>query len=279
MKKTTSSKLTKQLSAYGAMTAALAGITDANGQIVYKDFFSVTGGKSDNFLIDLNTDGINDFRLDHNGKFYSSAAMYLKPLNANNEVLGDSQARAYALSAGNPISSAVTSWKYSGAPSRAIAGITEPLLTYSSFRGNFNNVDAYIGVRFDISGSIHYGWIRVIIDDDMQPDSFSTSWTVVEGAYNTTPGAAINAGQQTLGIEDNLSNTIRIASLNKTISLHNLPGSTSYQLYSMTGQSLLEGSIEGSTYAIEAGGLASGVYILQLNDLDTNATLRKKVVL
>ncbi|WP_340075893.1 T9SS type A sorting domain-containing protein [Leptobacterium sp. I13] len=264
MKKTTSSKLTKQLSAYGAMTVALAGITDANGQIVYTDIPDVSRGTGGSLLIDMNpadTDG-SEFEIENTGFPGTSERVRINILKAGDGFAAVGADYPTAFSGASVISSGL-SWRD-----------TQPFdLSYSVGIGNFGGAgDKYLGVRFNIGGSFHYGWIRANVVS-------LSDWTIKDFAYNATPGASINAGQTTLGVDTNLATNVRIASLNKTISLHNLPGSTSYQLYSMTGQSLLEGSIEGSTYAIEGSNLASGIYILQLTDLDTNATLRKKVAL
>ena len=67
--------------------------------------------------------------------------------------------------------------------------------------------------------------------------------------------------------------------LNKSIGLYNLPASTSYNLYNMTGQKIMKGSTNQREYVIEASTLASGVYIVELGDANTNAVIRKKVVL
>ena len=54
MKKTTSSKLSKQLAKYGALTAAILGVADASGQIVYTDVTpDFAGGGGDEFFLYL----------------------------------------------------------------------------------------------------------------------------------------------------------------------------------------------------------------------------------
>lgn len=84
---------------------------------------------------------------------------------------------------------------------------------------------------------------------------------------------------ENLSIQDDKLNQIKIVALNKSIGLYNLPVSTHYNLYNMTGQEVLKGSTNESNYVIEASTLASGVYIVELGDTNTNAVIRKKVVL
>jgi hypothetical protein len=47
----------------------------------------------------------------------------------------------------------------------------------------------------------------------------------------------------------------------------------------MTGQEVLKGSTNERDFVIEVPTLASGVYILELGDTNTNVVIRKKVVL
>ena len=82
-----------------------------------------------------------------------------------------------------------------------------------------------------------------------------------------------------LSIEKNDFSKIKIVVLNKSIALYNLPETSSYKLYTMTGQSVLDGKIENNTYVIEANTLASGVYIIELKDANSDAVISKKVVL
>ena len=83
----------------------------------------------------------------------------------------------------------------------------------------------------------------------------------------------------TLSNDENVYSKIKVLALNKTIGLYNLPASTSYNLYNMTGQEIMKGSTNQREYVIEASTLASGVYIVELGDANTNAVIRKKVVL
>ena len=68
-------------------------------------------------------------------------------------------------------------------------------------------------------------------------------------------------------------------SLHKSIGVYNLKESANYRLLNMTGQEVLKGETSNSDYVIEASTLASGVYIVELGDTNTNTVIRKKVVL
>ncbi|HAV61045.1 MAG TPA: hypothetical protein DCY13_01610 [Verrucomicrobiales bacterium] len=56
--------------------------------------------------------------------------------------------------------------------------------------GQFHNVTAYWGVRFDIDGNDHYGWVRVAT-----PGGIRNGGTILDWAYNSVPGQPILAGQ------------------------------------------------------------------------------------
>lgn len=141
-----------------------------------------------------------------------------------------------------------------------------------------------IGLRFQIEGNTHYGWARLDVGANQN------NWVIKDYAYNASlagsgrdilaEGAPIMAGEGLpLGIDDNVFSKIKIVALNKSIALFNLPQETNYRLYSLTGQSVLDGKIENDTYVIEAKTLSSGVYIIELEDNNSKAVIRKKIVL
>jgi hypothetical protein len=136
-----------------------------------------------------------------------------------------------------------------------------------------NQGDKYLGLRFEIAGQIHFGWARIEVG------TTAGDWLIKDYAYHDTPNAPINAGQTVLGIEDNILNQVKVVALSKSIALYNLPDVSRYNIINMTGQQVLKGETQNRDYVIEAPSLASGVYILELNDINSDAVLRKKVVL
>ena len=141
--------------------------------------------------------------------------------------------------------------------------------------GNWCSVtDRYLGLRFNIGGNTHYGWARIDV-----PNNASDSWTVKDYAYNINAGAPINAGQQTLSVETNNLQDVRIVALNKSIGLYNLTETSRYTLYSISGKQILTGTTSSEMSVIEANQVATGVYILELNGEDSNTIIRKKIIL
>ncbi|MBR9845037.1 MAG: T9SS type A sorting domain-containing protein [Algicola sp.] len=274
MNKTTSSKLSKQLTKYSALTAAIVGVADASGQsIIYSDIPDYTGGVGDTFLIDLNNDGTDDFQIRHNGGSSYSANLYLDPLTASNEALGSggaTYAYPFNLASGAAISNAASgSWFNNG-----FSGGFQSLNYGSCSFGNWCSVtDGFLGLRFNIAGSIHYGWAQLDVDAN------GNVWTVKGFAYHDTPGVGLNAGQETLSLENTIFEDIKIVTLGKSIGLYNINEATSYRLINMTGKEVLNGTASGNDYVIEANTLANGIYIIELEDANTKAVLRKKLIL
>ena len=283
MKKTTSSlKLSKQLAKYGALTAAMAGVADASGQIVYTDVDpDFAGGIGSSMFLDLDNNGTNDFQIIHDG----GDDLDIVPVNnVDNEVLGVigyssswygyfyGFAYPYVLSNNDVISNGATgTWNNFGYNSVG----TNSLNFGSCIDGYWCDVtDGYLGLRFNIGGNVHYGWARLDVD------TAGDVWTLKDYAYNTVAGESILAGQQTLSTDSEILNeSVRVTALNKTIGLYNLPNKMSYQLFSMTGKAVLNGHTENSIHSIEAKSLSDGVYIIEITDNNTNAVIRKKIVL
>ena len=268
MKKITSTKLTKKLAKYGALTVALAGITDASGQIVYTDVDpDFAGSTTDSYGLDLNNDGTIDFNF--NGGYVGY--LYLEPTAASNSFLGSGSGNftyPFNLSSGASIAPEGSTWFNNGF-SDGFASLNYGSCSF----GNFCDVvDGYIGLRFTFEGNLHYGWVRLDTNED-------SSFTIKDYAFNATPDEAITAGQETLGIEDAAINAIRVVALNKSIALYNLPAQTNYRLIDMSGKQVLNGSSSQNIHTIEARTLSNGVFILEIEDANTKAVLKKKVVL
>jgi hypothetical protein len=278
MKVATSPKLTNRLVQYGALSLAFIQLENIEGQIIYKDIQD-SGGQYAVFVLDMDGDAQGDFNIRHNSSTFSFPAYGIYPFDylaiwpaMSNAVLGKDQNgfqypfamnESAIISAGNPNWRSNFNYQYLNSFSCAFLGSEWCDVT-----------DKYLGLRFKIGGDTHYGWAR--LDVGIAPDD----WVIKDAAYNSVAGASIMAGQGIpLGIdEDGLSDT-RIVSLNKSLAFYNLPGQVNYKIYNMTGQSVMEGSLNKELDVIEAHGLSNGVYIVELNDNASTHRLRKKVVL
>lgn len=273
MKKISSQKLPSQLLKYNALCAAIAGITDANGQTINYVDIQDQGGPGVVVVLDLNGDGQGDFNIRNVSYLYNSFyRSYLGILpTPGNAVLGstaNSLIYPFALDEGAMISSGNPSW-------RSNFFYQTLIWSYCYSNSNWCGVtDKYLGLRFtDLSANTYYGWARLDV-------TAANDWVIKDYAWNYTPNASILAGAGgPLSIEDKIFSNVKILSLNKSIALYNLPQMTNYNLFTLSGQSVLKGKIKNHTYVIEANTIASGVYIIELQDHYSKATLRKKVVI
>ena len=163
------------------------------GSIVYvnpPDFLI----KQDDTLhsFDLNGDGVFDV-----GFKNLSDELVVIPRN-NNQVSGTANQPPEAGGLAMPIVfggqvSANTPWQ--GRYSAPFVSDTGPLLATSRgtfvASGPFAGLDGYLGIRFYIGSGLHYGWIRLDLDNGYpsRATGFVTEW-----AYNSVPDQPIAAG-------------------------------------------------------------------------------------
>lgn len=268
MKKTTSRNLSKRLTQYGSLSAAIAGIANINAQAGYTDPPDIFVQQDGMFSaeIDFNDDSV--FEL----KFYQLSGYAAIWANADYsaEILGSTNppdVYPYVLMQSDAISNQ-SNWR---------SGTFQKLNYYSNLLGNWaGETEKFLGVRFRIGALIHYGWLRLTVS----ANAADGIW-IHDYYFNPTANQPVQAGQfAPLGVEENTISKVKIVALNKTIALFNLPQATDYSVYTMTGKLALDGKITNSSkYSIEANTLSSGIYIIELRDLNSNAVVRKKIVL
>lgn len=285
MKKTNSQKLSKRLAQYGVLTVAIAGVTNASGQIIYTDVDPDVGGPGGNYALDLNNDGEPDFFIFQSSSFgslSSLAAVRMFPINnyygAKTNAIIASIANSFnypfALNFNDPIASTNALWN---------SNYQYMDLQYGACYVNSNwcgVTDKYLGLRIEVlngpgpnDNQTFYGWARLDVND-------SSNWLIKDYAYNSTPGASIAAGDTgVLGINDNVFSNIKVIALNKSIGVYNLQENATFKVYNMTGQEVLKGTTDHRDYVIETPTLSSGVYVLELTDTNSKGVIRKKVVL
>ena len=281
MKKNTIRKLSEKLVQYSALTAAIAGISEINGQVIHveidPDF--VGGMPLSNFIFDFDGDGTEDFEI------YSNGNGALCSLNGSNRVLGSGYISSsssfgnvypFALSYNAVISGGQAEWYYNRNNFSNGFNVLNVWSCQIPSRHKWCDVtNKFLGIEFKIGSNTHYAWIRLDVD-------FSgTGWIIKDYAYNSTAGASVLAGEgiPTARTEDNIFNRVKVVALNKSIGLYNLQDISRYSIMNMTGQEVLNGLTQNKDYVIEVPTLASGVYIFELKDINSDAIMRKKVVL
>jgi len=159
--------------------------------------------------VDLNGDGIADFSFLHLGTVYSgyydtatyrytAQIMGIIGTTGNSAIGSTYYPVPYRLQQGDMVSQGMAgAWAPFGL---LAAGVyywthTAGTSTYSSsYRlGNFINQEGFVGVRFQIDGNTHYGWIA--FEGTWDPPGWSEG-RIAGWAYEDVPDTAIAAGDQ-----------------------------------------------------------------------------------
>ncbi len=210
MKTTKRTKHIEKLAAYSSQaTICLLLTVPVSGQTVYTDLdpdlgeFTQYQDEDTVFQIDMNADGIVDFsfslaRYRYFSYFYSTYGnnMYVRNLDGIAAEPG-LLSNILVMHEGDTIDAALN-WNDGTDMLIATAGATANTYWYSTFYnawkgGPLMDQDAeYAGVRFQIDGNIHYGWVRLSIKSNFSPDHFGNEnylqAYIMDYAYNATPG-------------------------------------------------------------------------------------------
>jgi len=186
--------ITRQLNMYVLAASAagvgmLALVQPAEAKIVYTPAHVRINHK---LALDLNHDGINDFYF---GTYYNHSTnysfYYLLVEPGKNQLL-DKNFFPLALRAGVRVGGA-QHFSQNDLMAKVLVNNTNG---HIRFEGDWANSgkgvkNRYLGLKFLISGKVHYGWARlnVTINSFHQPEGTLTGY-----AYETVPGKAIIAG-------------------------------------------------------------------------------------
>ncbi len=207
----------KKLAGYIAMSSAfLAAAKESDAQIIYTDVNPDFHSQNGYFNLDLNNDGIVDFKisatLDFSSSYYSSSSAFsfytlkfsVKSLG-NNKIVIDTLQFPKAMYQQEIISSN-NQW-----------GINETLFlsTRASFYwngnggagsgtwGNWNTQsEKYLGLNLKVATTNYYGWARIIVDE-----GFTKFLTLKDYAYNNIPEQPINSGEVDCNNSTNITAT------------------------------------------------------------------------
>jgi hypothetical protein len=191
--------------AAGVSILALAQPAEAS-VVVTNTNIAINPGNS--VTVDLNNDGAKDFAFavavggyDHS--FYATLA--ITPLTGGKVVGGARGALGpyvSALASGASIGGAA---HFSSSAVRgqvtvehSNGGESGPTSTYKAYGKWTPGTSSYIGVRFLINGTIHYGWIRLTVSRTIVfSGALRVSGTITEYAYETVANKKIGAGATT----------------------------------------------------------------------------------
>ncbi len=212
--------LKNKLKIYSSLAAMpVAGVV--NAQIVHTPI-NFTGGCDDYYLVDMDSDGYEEFRIESYcfATSYTLSSGMLKRRDRNLSIYGNyygswgsrGNSGPTPYSAGALIDSNLSFvynfWQgYLEKKSRtwwqSCSTCASMSISYGVLKGEFGDgSEKYIGVRFAIddvatSGEWYYGWIRmkdVLSVYNPLTGQLDVSWTIVDMAYESTPNTPILAG-------------------------------------------------------------------------------------
>jgi hypothetical protein len=204
--KALSNNLHRQLAQY-SLTAAVAGVSmlalaaPASGEVVVtrKTIPIPVGSSIENpVTISMANDGVNNFSFLLNGLSDSPRELVAGARNGTNSQIlagGTFYTKALALSRGAKVGPSANF--VSGGSLFALVEATSS----SSIRGFFsrgywggNPKNKYLGVRFQIRGQFHYGWIRLTVTSNVQLERPTLAATITGWAYESVANKPIKAG-------------------------------------------------------------------------------------
>lgn len=259
MKKITSKKLLN----YGAMSAAILGVANVSGQIVYTDIDDVTINElGTTTSVDLDQNGDIDFSLDlpnftggfgfvgfpgtdQGGGMGSTDNVFVGFANGN-FFYGSNLAEGDIIDATSPTTDPLR---------RADNNFYGCAYSSSQFCGDLT--DAYVGLVFQLNGNTHYGWARIDVN---VPDANSGTLTLKDYAYNSVANAPILAGE-TLSLEDNTIEGFSSFVSDNVLTLNARTPLETITIHSITGQEVITQKLSNTTATIDLNGLSTGVYI------------------
>jgi hypothetical protein len=213
-------ELKNKLKTYASFTAGTTLFsTNVDAQIVHIEV-NHTNAPSETYYLDIDGDGTSDFMFDNafasyaynslscstflwinyprlygsNGYYngflaFGGFPLFVKPI-APGFTVGPSLSFGYSYPSGTFFGYSLGFWDCSAYGSSIFRNyINDPF----SFK---NGLDKYIGIQFEISGQVHYGWIRVSVDSGFEPSTvtFKGDINIIDMAYESTPNTAIKTG-------------------------------------------------------------------------------------
>lgn len=264
MKKNYKISTNQKLTAYSAMAAAImAHGYDVNAEVVYTDFEDVTLEVGDAYDLDLDGDGVLDFDFAVSSvtgpygtwSFGTAFGMFPGGGGSNNQVIGYTGTYynyGSNLNAGDEI----------GPDGPWVSDAVLASNFYDNTFGDFPGAgEGYIGVQFEISGNLHYGWIRLEADIN---DLFIT---LMDMAYENVAETPIDAGATTTptAIPEISSSLVNVYSFGSTLYINNTGMTQPFvNVYDLNGKLVLSQDLTGGNNTITMDQLAVGNYLVNI---------------
>ena len=292
MKKTTT--LDDKIKKYGTFALSIAGVSTISAQVIYTDINpdEVLTSASNPYILDFNNDAVPDIgfgilegitNTTYGGfpvtiDYVGGAAVFDTFANSNNGwmgIYGSNGMEPQGLNNGSSIGSlGMFSNDDSAGILGGLADITFAGQPYGTFPvGAFLGQEKFLGVRFDVAGATHYGWVRIEMSAD------ATTMTIKDYAYESNAGTAINAGDigggNTVSVEE-LSNEIIIRNLYNKLNIELMNAdNASISLVNLAGQVVINDQMNSNVKEINMNDLTTGIYMV--NVTTDKGSITKKI--
>jgi hypothetical protein len=223
-------------------------------QIIYTDIPDATPNAT--YPLDLNNDAIVDFLIQYD----LTDKLMCKPQN-NNAYSGNFVAGVHlpwAFAASNNICDSLATWYDANNPGTMAWGTST-----GYWIGETNK---YLALKLNVGTNTYYGWARFDVV------ATSSSFTIKDYAYESSPNTCIQSGQSILGLNEHSINNRFSIFPNPLISSTTLETSydlknASLTLYNAYGQTLKQvNNISGQTLSLSRDNLPSGLYLIRLTE-------------
>jgi hypothetical protein len=236
-------------------------------QIIYTDIIPDATPNA-TYPLDLNNDSITDFLI----QFDAGDKVMCKPQN-NNAYSGNFVAGVHlpwAFSATNSICPSLATWYDANNPGTMALGTSTGYWVGAS--------NKYLALKLIKGTNTYYGWARLDIL------STSTSFTIKDYAYQSSPNTCIQSGQIILGVNENTDKNIFSVVPNPfnsstTIQTNRNLQNASLTIYNCSGETLKQvKNISGQTVSLTRDNLKSGLYFISLTEENKIIAVEKLII-
>ena len=261
-------KILKNIASLFCVLLFLVFNNNLSAQIIYTDIPDETPNAT--YPLDLNNDSIVDFII-HFGGSGSTIGVICSPQN-NNAYAGNFVGGTYlpwALSASNNVCDTLSTWYDTNNPGTMGMGTS---IGYWSSATN-----KYLALKLMVGTNTYYGWARF----DLL--AISSSFTIKDYAYESTPNACIQAGKNNVSSNENSDKQITIfpnpfISSTTIQTKSNLKNAT-LTIYNSYGKALKQRkNISGQTIGLLRNNLTSGIYFIRLTDENEIIGVEKLII-
>lgn len=258
----------KNISSFWCLLILLIFNNNLSAQIIYTDIPDETPNAT--YPLDLNNDSIVDFIIQFGGSG-STIGVICSPQN-NNAYAGNFVGGTYlpwALSASNNICDTLSTWYDANNPGTMGMGTS---IGYWSSATN-----KYLALKLIVGTNTYYGWARF----DLL--AISSSFTIKDYAYESTPNACIQAGESILGGNENLNKNILVfpnpfISSTSIQTMSNLKNAT-LTIYNSYGKALKQmKNISGKTISLSRDNLPCGFHFIRITEENKIIAVEKLII-